>query len=86
MRMSDLIDEWKKENKVQHFGLIRLNQLCKCLGYDSIFSSSVEHFLSDNPEAIQAIVEWIGDTDDNDHYENLLSCLPELDNNETRED
>jgi hypothetical protein len=63
-----LVERWMDQNKVYRFegdvGVDNLNQLCKALGYDASgfkYGSSLEQFLSDNPGACEAIVDFISE-------------------------
>jgi hypothetical protein len=58
--------EWCDANKIHRWegdpGVENLNSLCKAIGYTGHqfkFGSPLEHFLSDNPGAIEEIIEWI---------------------------
>ena len=64
----DLVEEFLDQKKFHHFegdqGLDRLNVLCGALGYRESgfkYGSPLEQFLSDNPGAQTALVEWISD-------------------------
>lgn len=87
---SELLDEYQDQEKMWHFegdrGLDKLNELTKAIGYRGHgfkYGSSLEEFLSDNPGACEALVEWIsengehGSVEDDSWRENLISNLNE---------
>lgn len=62
----DLVEIWIEQNKAWHFegdhGLKKLERLVETLGYHQTgfrFGNPIEVFLSDNPGACDAIVEFI---------------------------
>lgn len=71
----ELVECWKDKNKAWCFegdaGLDKLTKLIEALGYEGHgfkYGSPIEAFLSDNPGAQDAIVdfigEWVGRNDD----------------------
>lgn len=70
-----LVEAWQDENKVYHFeGSTRnLEKLVRAIGYDDL-----DYFLSDNPGAQEAIVDFICEwTNRNTEWrENLEAELP----------
>ena len=66
MDFDDLVREWQDTHRVYSFegdsGIVSLNSLCAAIGYEGHqfrFGSPLEHFLSDNPGACDAMVEWM---------------------------
>ena len=87
--LSDLIEEWRNENRAYHWegdsGMKKFESLCEALGYDRTgfrFGDPIEHFLSDNPGAIDAIVEWMCERNTPEWVEALESQLPEREEDE----
>lgn len=83
--MTDILNEYLSHNKMFHFegdtGVERLETLAKDLGYpghDFRFGSPLEHFLSDNPGAQEAILNWIHEQEIQEWKDNLISELPEM--------
>ena len=59
---NDILDHWQKQGKGRYrwegdSGVRNFEQLTKDIGYDQ----GIEHFLADNPGAIEALLEWIAD-------------------------
>lgn len=85
MDLTEIINEWQDKNKAHHFegstGVRKLEKLCKDLGYDNgaFLGSEVSllNFLADNPGAIDALINWMGEQDIEEWKENLVSTLPE---------
>lgn len=64
--LSDLLDEYCNQEKLWHFegdsGLEDVNKVFKALGYKGHpfrYGSPLEHFLSDNSDAINALLDWV---------------------------
>jgi hypothetical protein len=91
MDLHSLIAEYQDEKKMHcHEGSRGVENLCRLvntMGYqdamhrgqfaqDGCHGDLIE-FLSDNPGAIEAIINWIGDQDQEEWKENILSELPE---------
>lgn len=81
--LDEVIDEYVSHKKMYHFegdtGVERLNTFTKDMGYDRhgfAYGSPLEAFLSDNPGAQEAIINWIRDQNIKDWKESLESCLP----------
>ena len=62
----DILERFLNQERMYHLegdrGLEHLNNLANTLGYQRsgfMYGSSLERFLSDNPGAQQAIVDWI---------------------------
>lgn len=91
--MEELVDEFIDHKKLHRLegdrGVENLETLAEALGYDSHpfrYGSSVEVFLSDNPGAIEAVIEWIKNQNNEDWKENLESHLPAKDEDEESEE
>ena len=57
-------------------GVRDLEKLVEVLGYDSRFAaSSIHNFLSDNPGAMEAIINWIGEQNSQDWADSLSDEL-----------
>lgn len=83
LTLGELIDEFCDVKGFHHFegdiGVERLEQVCKALGkygHGFRFGSPLEHFLSDNSGAMEAILEWIREHDFDEWKENIVSHLP----------
>ena len=75
MEFDDLVEKFTED---MHFegdsGCEELETLCSALGYEGHrfrFGSPLEEFLSDNPGAQAALVEWVSDRGVPDWRENL---------------
>jgi hypothetical protein len=82
--LEDLIEEYKAVNHLYRFegdtGVANLNKICKAIGYKGHqfkYGSPVESFLSDNPGAIEAILEWMCDQDIEEWRNEITTDLPE---------
>lgn len=80
--ISEEIFETYLKQKMFHFegdgGLTNLNTLTKDLGYRSsgfLYGSSLECFLSDNPGAQQAIVDWMRENISKEQSDELCNEL-----------
>ena len=79
--LGDLIEEWQDVNQVYHFegdsGLEKFELLCKALGYGHQFrfGDPIQAMLSDNPGAIEAIIEWMSDRNPPEWREALVAAL-----------
>src|ERR1700748_3885353 len=80
----DLLEEYQVQEGISHFegdsGLKSLNKICRAIGYEeSPFAcgSSLEQFLKDNPGAMCAIVDWLGEQSCESFREELISNLKE---------
>jgi hypothetical protein len=82
--MHDILQEFLEQNKIYRFegdaGVRNLERVVEALGYpghDFRYGTPVESFLSDNPGAIDAIIEWIASMDTPewiDEMETYLQC------------
>jgi len=84
--LSELMQEFLNLKKFHHFegdsGMENLNETVKAMGYKGHgfrYGSPLESFLSDNPGAQQAILDWICDQDLDEWKEAIESELPEKD-------
>ncbi len=85
-----LMERWQDANQIYHFeGSTRnLSMLVSALGYQSdAFATPLENFLSDNPGAQGAIVDWIAGRLDRDEewrakLESEIGTSPEVDEDE----
>lgn len=83
---SDLVDLWMQQNKPHHLegdsGLEKLEKLCEVLGYRNTgfrFGTPIEHFLSDNPGACEALVEFMAEwADRNPEWKERLEGAVEV--------
>lgn len=89
--LDEIVEEYTSFKKMRHFegdtGMKHLNTLTRDMGYKGHgfeYGSSLEAFLSDNPGAQEAIVNWIRDQNINDWKEELESCLPAEDENDNK--
>lgn len=62
----NLLEEFLEQENIHHFegnkGIQHLNTVAKAIGYDGnclLFGSPLEVFLSDNPGACEALIDWI---------------------------
>ena len=83
MDMSELLEEYQNINRLWHFegdsGLGKFGEILKALGYREHgfkYGSVIEVFLSDNPGAIEAILNWIGEQNAPEWIEGIESELP----------
>ena len=81
----EAIQKWQEHNNVYHFEMNtrNLEKLVATLGYES-----VEDFLSDNPGAQQAVVEFISDWADRipEWKESLLNDISDDDDDDDVDD
>jgi hypothetical protein len=78
----ELLDLWQTQNKVWHFegdtGIDGLNKLAEALNYRETnfrYGEPVLRFLSDNPGACEALLEWIADNaDEGPHHDALVDA------------
>jgi hypothetical protein len=89
--LNDLIQEWQNEKKAHHFeGSRGVQNLCKLTGaigyrdrmnrmgyYGDAPLGNLIDFLEDNPGAMEAIVNWIGEQNNDEWKEAIESELPE---------
>jgi len=90
-RMEDVVDEFCAQEKFHSFegdrGVERLNVIAKVLGYEESgfkYGTALEQFLSDNPGAIEALVDWIKD-ESNGSQEWKFAFLQNLESGEITE-
>lgn len=83
-KMEDLIECFNKKEQRWNFegdsGLERLNKLFGAMGYEKdnfLYGSPLEKFLSDNPGAIEAILNWVISFQNDEWVENLQDYLGE---------
>jgi hypothetical protein len=83
MEAEEVVDTFLQKKKLYNLegeaGIKNLNALCFYLGYEEYsykYGSSLERFLCDNPEAIEAIIDFIKNAD---HYEWHDALAEELD-------
>ena len=88
--MQELVENWCDKHGAHHFegdaGLQRFNNLCAAIGYAGHqfkFGSPLEHFLSDNPGAIEAVLEWIVERGENCEWKTALESELEPSDEET---
>lgn len=91
----DLVQIWIEKNKAWHFegdsGLAKLESLVETLGYVQTgfrFGNPIEAFLSDNPGACEAVVEFIREWADRntDWRENLAAAVSEAEFESTEDE
>ena len=80
----DILEEYQVQEKMYRFesttGLKDLNKICNAIGYQEspfAFGSSLEQFLMDNPGAMSAIVDWLGEQSGDSFKEELITHLYE---------
>jgi hypothetical protein len=92
---SELFQEYERQEGIHGFegdrGLDDLNKVCEAIGYrghDFKYGSSLEHFLSDNSGACEAIIEWLNEINLPQFKEELITHLnePEESDEEDSED
>ena len=68
--MSDALEQWQSSNNAYHFegnrGVRSFDQLVRAIGYRGL-----DNFLADNPGAVEAILTWIGEQDNEEWTEAL---------------
>ena len=85
MNLSKLIEQYCEENKIHRFegttGVNNLQKILGVLGYKEGnyfgYNNEIINFLSDNPGAIEAILNWIGEINSLEWKENIISGLRE---------
>jgi len=88
--LTDLIQEWQDEKKVHHFegsrGFENLCKLTRAIGYRDPLNQmqfrdgcvgDLMCFFEDNPGAMEAVINWIGEQDNDEWKESIESELPE---------
>ncbi|SRR6266404_6875976 len=82
---AEILEEYQDQEKMYNFegnsGLEKLNKLCEAVGYRGHqfrFGSSLEEFLSDNPGACAALVDWLAENGTEDQKEELITNLKAL--------
>lgn len=90
--LEELVDEFIDVNELHRFegncGLENFEKILRSIGYEGHpfkYGSPIEHFLSDNSAAVEALVEWIKERDLPEWRERVESWLPERDDPETEE-
>lgn len=87
----EIIDKFCKQEKISSFegriGVINLEKILLAIGYDDFNNSVVENFLTDNPGAIETIVEWIRSVGDKTDWKEMIeSEILDSDENDEEED
>ena len=84
-KLPELLRDYIRDQRM-HFegdtGVEKLSQIAESLGYAKHgfrYGSPLEVFLADNSGACQALIDWIGEQDIDEWKENLVSELPEED-------
>lgn len=70
--LNDYIDQEKLWNQEGERGIQNLENIVNVLGY-----ANLDEFLSDNPGAIEAILEWIGTQNVTDWKKKLTEAVDE---------
>lgn len=89
LEMTEIREQWEKQNKINRYegtsGVKNLEKLLGAMGYDKGnyigYGNELINFLSDNPGAIEAILNFIDESDVPEWKENLSDGL-ELEENE----
>lgn len=72
--LKDLVDAYCEQNKFYHFegprGIKNFEQLVSVISYNDL-----DNFLEDNSGAIEAVIQWINDQDNDEWKEELVSYL-----------
>ena len=89
MEQIDLFDAYLEQNNMWHFegprGVSRLTKIaCEVCGYGSY--NTLEMFLEDNPGAIEAVVAWIREQNNDEWAENLRELVDTSDMQEEVEE
>lgn len=87
--MQEALQKYMEMNRMYHLeggsGVDSMKQIMReVCGYTSGWSDTMERFFADNPAAVQAIVEWIGDQN-NPEWTSNLAALVESDESEAAE-
>lgn len=77
---SEVREKWESQNRVRSYeganGVRNLEKLCDAMGYDKqgefVNADSIWNFLSDNPGAMEAIINWIDEQENDDWKDSLL--------------
>ena len=90
--LDELIEMWQNQNSAYRLegdrGLENLEKLISVLGYKRHgfrFGELIEVFLSDNPGAAEAIVNWIGEQNNIEWKDSLKSEVTEEDDDEEKD-
>jgi hypothetical protein len=82
--LPDMIEEYRNVYSLHRLegdsGIGNLNEILKGIGYRGHqfkYGSPVEAFLSDNPGAMEAILDWIGKQNCEEWRDEILTYLPE---------
>jgi len=80
----DILERYISEHRMHHFegttGVRQFEKLVEDMGYTDgqfIGRHGILNFLADNPGAIQALIEWIEQSNVPEWEENLSDCLQE---------
>jgi hypothetical protein len=92
--LSELISKWQDTNRAWHFegtgGVKSLERLLGAIGYKQGnylgYGHEIANFLSDNPGAMEAIINWIGEQDSDEWKNNIISELPENESEDEAEE
>lgn len=86
---AETLDQYTEQNRMYHFegdsGLAKLEKIAEAIGYEKhgfLYGSPLEVFLSDNPGAQQALLEWISDNGTPEWQESLEAELEPEDDDE----
>src|SRR5277367_3873404 len=86
MNMNQLIEQWYDENFsncIEGFsGVKKLENLCNAIGYEKGDflgqNMALTNFLADNPGAIEAVIEWIGEQESENWEESISATLSKI--------
>lgn len=78
MSLGELIDEYQDRHRMWHFegpsGVRNFEKLAAALGYGG-YGGILQNFFEDNPGAIEAVIEWIGEQNLQDWKSSLLDAM-----------
>ena len=82
--LNELLDEFQQQEKIYRFdgesGFRNFEKILKCLGYLSHnfrYGNLIDVFLINNPDAVETLLEWIGEQNLEEWRENIESHLKE---------
>jgi hypothetical protein len=87
--MQEALEKYMEQNRMYHLeggmGVRAMKKIMKeVCGYSNDWMGTLENFFADNPGAVQAVVEWIGEQN-NTEWTSNLAAMVENDESEVAE-
>jgi hypothetical protein len=78
--MQDALQKYMDANRMYHFeggaGVRSMKKIMKeVCGYSDDWQGTLSNFFEDNPGAVQAVVEWIGEQNNTEWTSNLAAMV-----------